>query len=116
MHLCRVIQIVRIRPHRRPASRMTKHPVLLKVRNMSDFPQKWIDGLQQRYAKLIVGKVVDKLQGSVAGVVYTGFERLRYEVRHVRIVPLLVRGAQDANNYLDHFTWTRVSSNALRSL
>ena len=41
---------------------VTQHPVILKIRDVSDFPKKRIDRAQERYAKLLVRKVTHKIE------------------------------------------------------
>ena len=57
-----VVQFVGVLAHRRTLGRMAQHPVFLKVRDVPNLPEEWIDCLEQRRLKLRVGQVTDKIQ------------------------------------------------------
>ena len=57
---CRIVQGIAVLANWRFARRVTQNPVLLKVSNVTDLPQEWVDDPQEGYAKLFIRQVTDK--------------------------------------------------------
>ena len=65
---CGVVQSFTVRNHRRASGSVAQDPVLLKKCDVPDLPEKRIDCAQQRHAKLLVGEIAYKIEGTPSRV------------------------------------------------